>query len=267
MLAANPFARIKVAKPKVAPVTRLEYSHDDLVDIFGSRLYSEAHRPLGGGGEAVVWLPLIAAYSGARLEEIALLRPQDMVEDPRHGWYFSINDIGEGKQLKTQSSRRNVPVHPVLVQAGLVAYRQAMVGEEWLFPDLVPNVSGQRSGNWSKWWGRYARKELGLDKLKVFHSFRHTFKTACRTASINQEVHEALTGHTPANVGGEYGLHPMSALRDAIDRIHYPGVAVPSPLWPPATPRAAKPKPAIRRVRVTARVKKPARPAKSAGTP
>ena len=88
-----------------------------------------------------------------------------------------------------------MPIHPVLIKAGIIAYRDAMAKEAWLFPHLVPANNGQRSGNWSKWWGRYARQTIGLSALTCFHSFRHSFKTACRAAGIEEAVHDSLTGH------------------------------------------------------------------------
>src|SRR5437763_17084651 len=67
-----------------------------------------------------------------------------------------------------------------------------------------PAVSGQITGNWSKWWARYTA-DLGItNPRKVFHSFRHTFKRACRAARIEEELHDALTGHTSASVGRRY---------------------------------------------------------------
>ncbi len=218
LLNANPFSRIKVPKPKNAPVTRLPYTNEDLTAIFSCPLYTQGKRPRGGSGEAAVWLPLIGAYSGARLEEMVLLAPQDVIQDPEHGWYFSITDIGEDKHVKTVSSRRNVPVHPVLIQAGLLEYRDTVADEPWLFPHLVPGNNGQRSANWSKWWGRYARKVIGIaSTLKVFHSLRHSFKTACRVADIKEEVHDALTGHWSSSTGRHYGEQPLVVLRPAID--------------------------------------------------
>lgn len=159
-IGANPFARIKIPQPKTAPVTRLPYSTEDIAQIFGSAIYVDGERPQGGGGEAAVWLPFIGAYTGARLEEIAQLRPEDLFQDKDYGWFFSILDLEEGQQVKTDSSRRTVPVHPVLIKAGLIKYRAHVqkMHQPWLFPDLTPHANGTRSGNWSKWWGRYCSR-------------------------------------------------------------------------------------------------------------
>jgi integrase len=235
LISANPFARIKVPLSKA--VERLEYSIEDIAKIFGSALFVDGERPRGGGGEAAVWLPLIGAYTGARLEEIAQLRPADLFHDKDYGWCFSILDLDDNQHLKTESSRRRIPVHPALIAAGLIEYRAHVLDDhqQWLFPDLTPHVNGTRSGNWSKWWGRYARATIGItDKRKVYHSWRHAFKTACRGAQIPEEVHDFLTGHASASIGRNYGQQPLGVLRHAIDKFSYRGITPPSSLWPPA---------------------------------
>lgn len=232
---SNPFARIKVPLSKA--VLRLEYSLEDIAKIFGSPLFVDGARPKGGGGEASVWLLLIGAYTGARQEEIAQLRPEDLFHDKEHGWFFSILDLDEEQHLKTETSRRTVPLHRALVDAGLIEYLAHIrkMGQPWLFPDLAPHVNGTRSGNWSKWWGRYGRMQVGItDKLKCFHSLRHSFKTACRASQIPEDVHDAITGHAHKSTGRNYGQQPLDVLRYAMDKFSYRGVTPPSSLWPPA---------------------------------
>ena len=74
---------------------------------------------------------------------------------------------------------------------------------------LAPDTNGVKA--WSKWFGRYIR-ELGItDTAKVFHSFRHNFKDALRTAGVSEEVHDALTGHsTRGEVSRGYGTKDMT---------------------------------------------------------
>lgn len=230
LLEANPFTRIKVPQAKDGSVERLEYSPDDLKKIFECPLYTDGFRPKGGGGEAAVWLPLIGAYTGARLEEMAQLRVADLYEDEAGGWVFNLLNLTESQSVKTASSRRLIPVPKVLIQAGLVEYhaRVRASGADWMFPDLNEAVNGTRSGNWSKWWGRYAREVIGItDRRKVFHSLRHAFKTACRAAQVPEEIHDALTGHSSGKIGRSYGSQPLSALRKAIDKVKYAKLSTP----------------------------------------
>jgi integrase len=152
-------------------------------------------------------LPLIALFSGARLEELAQLRVGDLANVHGLGCYLNITDEGEGSQLKTKNARRRVPVHPELEALGFLAYWKSCrkEGREFVFPDLKPDVAGKRSGNWSKWFGRYKR-DIGIaDKRKVFHSFRHGFIDACRAAGVQTEVRDVLVGHANDSVAAEYG--------------------------------------------------------------
>jgi integrase/head-tail adaptor len=224
----NPAVRIKVRVARNKDEERLPYSANDLKIIFSSSVYTEKFRPKAAAGEAAYWLPLLALYTGARLDELGQLRKGD-VRSEEGVWFIDINTIEEGKSLKTQSSKRKVPLHPAVMDAGIIEYIDSLKsidGKGLLFPELKPDSKGKLTGNWSKWWGRYARKELGItDRRKVFHSFRHAFKDACRGAGISEEVHDALTGHSSGGVGRHYGQGvPLTILNDEISKITYPRV-------------------------------------------
>ncbi len=91
-----------------------------------------------------------------------------------------------------------------------------------MFPDLKPDVHGTLTGNFSKWWRRYARQVGVTDPRKVFHSFRHAFKDACRAARVTEEVHDALTGHAGGGVGRSYGSGvPLEVLAEGVGKVRY----------------------------------------------
>ena len=66
--------------------------------------------------------------------------------------------------VKADESRRQVPIHPELIQAGFLAYvaHCKALGHDWLFLHLKPDRCGKRGGNWSKWLARW-RKVLGVE--------------------------------------------------------------------------------------------------------
>ena len=230
----NPASRIKVPKPKVKKPSRLPYDTEHLNAIFRCPIYTEGQRPRGGGGEAAAWLPLLATFTGCRLEELGQLRIHDVdCDDGIH--YLTISDLGDedGKQLKTEASRRRLPLHPQLIESGFLRYverrRTEGQGSDLLFPGLRPDVKGKLTGNWSKWWGRYSRRVIGIqDRTRVFHSFRHGFRDACREADLNEELADALMGHAGNSTGRGYGRsYSLKKLHEAICRIGYPGVVFP----------------------------------------
>src|SRR5271163_3397370 len=89
-----------------------------------------------------------------------------------------------------------------------------------LAEDEAQRVQGSKEED-----GLYKALKLQVDPRKVFHSFRHAFKSACRAARIEEELHDALTGHTTASVGRRYGGGvPLEVLAEAIARVSYRGL-------------------------------------------
>jgi integrase len=239
---ANPFQGIKLAIDDRDAETREPFEPSDLQAIFSTDVYTQGSRPTGGGGEASFWLPLIALLSGARQKELAQLRVEDLKQDNETGlWFFDISTEG-GRSIKTASSRRKVPLHPHLVNVGLLLYRQSLIdanagtaGDLW--PDIKSDAQGRRAGPWSKWFNRYLRVAAKVgEPSKVFHSFRHTFKRMARDAGIGEELHDALTGHSGGGVGRSYGGgFGLKALAAAMGGIEVPE-AVRTLTWTSSSP-------------------------------
>lgn len=210
-----------------------------LKSIFSSPIYTVGHRPKGGGGDASYWLPLLALFTGARLEELCQSHPDDVMQVPYHdggseasAWVIRITDEGEGQGLKNAGSRRRVPLHPELERLGFVEYVQQAKdeGRKRIFHKLIPSIDGKEGGNFSKWFGRYLRDACNVaDKRMVFHSFRHLFKEVLREVEIPKEINDALTGHESGDVGDKYGgdAYPLRPLVNAIKRYKVPGLALP----------------------------------------
>ena len=235
LLGTNPASGVKVAGGKKGDTARLPYDANDLKAIFTSPVFVLGERPRAGAGEAAFWLPLLGLFTGARLNELG----QALVTDVREldgVVYLDLNTEGEGKSLKNQGSRRKVPLHPELVRIGFLDYvqkqRQRCGGDGRLFDKLEPNSNGVLTANFSKWWGRYAR-DNGIPKgPKVFHSFRHSFKDACRECGIPKDVHDALTGHAPGDVGGRYGQgFTVKRLAEEMVKVVYPGLDLVGLAW------------------------------------
>lgn len=228
----NPFGKgLKLAVDEREAESREPFTAGDLKAIFSTPVFTSAQRPKGGGGEAAYWLPLLALFTGARQGELAQLRIGDLRQDHETGiWFFDISTEG-GRTIKTASSRRKVPLHPVLEMIGLLHYRQSLLSkgaspQDPLWPDFKFDSKAGRAGPWSKWFNRYLRDKAGIaDGGKVFHSFRHTFKRMARDAGLSEEMHDALTGHTGGGVGRSYGGgYGLRALAEAIGRLEVPEV-------------------------------------------
>lgn len=211
-ISSNPAEDFTVVTRKNGDEGRLPYSEADLKVIFKT--------PREAGEN--FWLPWLALYTGARLEELGQLRAADVRRED--GVWFLAIEPGDGKRVKTKSSKRRVPIHPALVKRGLLAYveKQRVAGQVQLFPELKATSHGSRTAAWSKWWGRHARTVCGItDRRKTFHGFRHGFKDAAR-AVMPEEHHDAITGHSNGSVGRSYGLGvPLQTLAKAMARVRF----------------------------------------------
>lgn len=182
------------------------------------------------------WLPLIAAFTGARLNEITQLRTIDLRED-RGIWVFDFTAQGEGQRLKTASSARIVPVHPQLVDLGLVRFKEEVElrGGSELF-DLIPKKDGSRSPAASRWFVKFL-KSIGIKEDSGpgggdrggMHRWRHTATDALRRADVTQYDIAAALGHTIdiARMTSGYGREmDMSLARrtDIVSKIDYADV-------------------------------------------
>lgn len=243
LLETDPTDRVRVVLPKLEKKARIPFSSEDLRLFFASPVYRNRSRPKAGGGEAAFWLPLMACYTGARLEELAQLLVTDIKQEPELGYYLHLTDDDDAKTLKTVASRRRVPIHDSLLRCGFLPYVDSVKQRgPFLFPDLVPDKYQRRSANFSKFFTRYLRQTVGIDDpRKVFHSFRHTFKEACREQGISEDVHDALTGHVGQGEGRRYGneTYPLQPLFNAMQNFQLKGLDLTSQGWSPCESTSA----------------------------
>lgn len=207
LLDENPASGVTVDVPKSVTKARLPFSFDDLKAIFEhSPIYRDGWRTKACAGDAGYWIPLIALFSGMRLEEIGQLQIGD-VRDAAGIWYFDINALDGDKTLKTASSERRVPIHAKLMELDFLDYARKIRRHrhKWLFPHL-DSSKRKRTESFSKWINRYLSDTCRIpDQRKVFHSFRHNFKDACREAEIPTDIQNALMGHSTHTVPASYG--------------------------------------------------------------
>jgi integrase len=224
--------------------TRQPWEPDELTALFASPIYRAGERPIGGKGEAAFWLPLLAIFSGARLNELAPMSVEDVRTDDLTGvcFFTVIEDEEEGRSVKTESSVRAIPIHSELIPIGFLEFVQDVRNSDGqsgrLFPKLTPGPKGGFGEVFSKWFGRYKR-QLGITSPNsVFHSFRHGFKDALRAAGVNEDINDALTGHSGGNpVARNYGWKEMvrrfgfARLSEAVEKVRHPGLDLSAIRW------------------------------------
>jgi hypothetical protein len=164
------------------------------------------------------WLAWLCAYSGARVNELTSLYPQDVSKDSASGiWCMAIKP-----SLEKTAQWRVVPIHSHVVAQGFLTYveERRKLGKP-LFYD--PDRSrGGKPGNpqFKKVAERIAEWLHGLGVVpkgvKPNHGWRHLFKSVARDVGMDREVEGFITGHRPkgSNAGNDYGdrwIKTMSA--------------------------------------------------------
>lgn len=212
----NPLSGVKVMIG-AAKEARLSFDSSDLLVLLDlNTLRQEARKHPWR-----LWLPLLGRFTGARLEEICQLHIDDFCS-VQGTPCIRIDDRREGQKLKNRSSRRIIPIHPILLELGIQTYVDSVrtAGASQVFPELEA-VRGKYGYGPSKWFGRY-RNKLGVsDTKKTFHSFRHTFVDDLREAGVQDSLIKQLLGHADDSVTfGIYGSRtPIKEMTRAIRKI------------------------------------------------
>jgi integrase len=230
--AAGLIQRVARAAQKTQGIEDKGYSQAELVTIFTSPLFTTGWKPARADvGEALYWLPLLMAYTGARREELAQLEVADVRKDDDLGiWYLSIAP-GEDKSVKTQSSRRKIPLHKDLLALGFLEYKDSLPQQGRLFPKLEKHRQDGYGHSFGKLWSKYLKDVAKLDsQASPSHGFRHTFKTLCREVGIETAVSDWITGHAAPNVGATYGSNPLRRMANELEK--FPSLAKAAGLLP-----------------------------------
>ncbi|MCA3190964.1 site-specific integrase [Cupriavidus sp.] len=203
-----------LAEDRRAVDARKPYSAEQAEAVMAATAGMKEARP------AMYWLPRLARWTGARLNELHQLRKDDIqTRDAVPG--LMITDEGEhgngvDMRLKNQGSRRWVPLAEPVRDFAEWAEEQP---DGPLFP-AKPNKYGIVSDAFSKSYGRFLREVLKIKDSRItFHSWRHGFADMCRAAGVAPEVRMALMGHTESGVSGLYGAGeglPVKRLINAI---------------------------------------------------
>jgi integrase len=145
-------------------------------------------------------VPLIAAFTGARQAECCQLEVADIYQDAETKlWVINFND-NDDKQLKSEASRKIVPLHKKLKDLGILDYveERRSRGVSDLF-DEVRNPQTREYSAYSKRFNRM-RKTLGILRgertRKDFHSFRHNVSDFLAGKGCEQYIINAITGHS-----------------------------------------------------------------------
>jgi integrase len=200
---SDPWTNIKVEGSSEAVIERQAVSPAQMTKLFGHELFQayKLPRARNAGQDAAYWLPIMGAYTGARITELAQLLVADLKQDGEQ-WFLSIAASEEWQSVKNKPSERTIPLHVELVRLGLPEYAVVMqkAGHKRLFPVLPVSEVNNAGGAFSSWFSKLKTSSgWGLDT--TFHSFRHTVETLLRRAEAYPLHIDKYVGHQ--HDGGE----------------------------------------------------------------
>lgn len=214
----NHFASLSVKKDKRAHEQRFAFRDEHLHklfshDIFTQRRYKHSY---------MFWVPLIALYTGMRLEEVCQLHTEDIrVEDDV--WIIDVN-ANEEKKVKNDSSWRFIPVHSELIRLGFIDFcdSKRAANQKRLFGELKYQRDGYSQAV-SKWFGRFRSKCGVKGRGFDFHSFRHTVADKLQKAGVDEKHAKTILGHAAHGITfGRYGKGYLKmTLKDVVETLKF----------------------------------------------
>ncbi|MDR5904875.1 site-specific integrase [Franzmannia qiaohouensis] len=185
------FAYMKIRRKIKASSYRDVFSSDEVVLMFESTAkYRYTKR------DFKYWLPRLAYYTGARLNELCQLYRDDV----RYIHDVACIHIRAGRsdqRLKTPAAERVVPVHSKLVELGFLDYVESQ-GER-IFPMFKHSEKHGYSATPSRWFGRF-KIDIGLvddgSGKKDFHSVRHSVANELKQKGVSENLIGGILGHT-----------------------------------------------------------------------
>jgi integrase len=164
------------------------------------------------------WAYLILILTGMRPGEVGQIKCVDIQTDGEY-YYFDLRpfDARKGRvaiedlrNLKSNSSGRVVPIHPLLIELGLLDRLLYLMnaGEERLFPEWKEFARGDGTTRWSqpitKSW-QYVKKVLKIVRADLtLYATRHLMADWLDNSTIAKRTRDRILGHV-TDVPGGYG--------------------------------------------------------------
>lgn len=158
----------------------------------------------------------IAAFTGARIEEICSLKLEDIQIKE-----MSMNIV----DAKTEKGIRKIPIHKSLKSLFTQLIKTSTDG--YLLSGLTFNKYQDRSNAIGKSFGRLKTK-ASFGRRHVFHSIRKTFTTKLENLGVPENVAADIVGHEKPNI--TYGLYSggssIENMRTVVNKVTYPKWAI-----------------------------------------
>ncbi len=200
LVSQNPFHTVTI-QTNSQPTK--DFTIEDLNTIFGSDLYvsDSTYHQRKTTTASHWWLPIMCLYTGARPGELVQARISDVKEYAGVKCLLITDDPEDGLEIKTESARRAIPLHPAILELGFDEYVSEMfrLGHKRMLGGITGGIR-KASDQASKWWNQRYRSgylpEDFIEQKKTLYSFRPTYITqALEYCSLNQKIVEVMVGH------------------------------------------------------------------------
>lgn len=141
---------------------------------------------------------LIGRYSGIRQNEICQLYHNDVMKVDGV-WCFRVDNLNSNQTIKTDSSRRFIPIHSQLLTLGLLDFINGRKGH--LFPELTLHL-GSYGHYFSRWFTRFTRftRFRGKHGLPEYHSLFHYAATTFKQNGFPEQFASQVLRHSNATI-------------------------------------------------------------------
>ena len=218
-LEANPVTGQTLKTSRDPQAERLAFQPDEVAALLA---YVDSHAPKEG---YKLFLRTMA-YTGARNEEVAQLRPRDVYVEGEVR-VFDMATLDESQKRKTAASRRLIPVHSSL--EGLFETVPNPFDNLFSFVPSGGTTNPRYCAAASKWINRHAIKPLKKagkirdDPRLVLYSLRHSVTTQLKHKGVAESLIAELVGHTNSSMTtGRYGKrYPVEQLKGVVEKISW----------------------------------------------
>jgi len=215
-----------VSAQNMTPLPRDRLEDSELISLVSQPLFTGCrgtHQIWSQGPTFVqnftYWGFLISILTGMRTGEIGVLNIDQIKTDDVY-YYFDLRPfdprkgrvaVADTTRLKTVNATRVVPIHPLLINLGLIerAAELKSRGCSQLFPDCEPYVSKTGVTSWSRPLTRsfqYLKRRLGWERADLtMYSTRHLMASWIDKDAIAARTRRRILGHAPMGVDDVYG--------------------------------------------------------------
>lgn len=217
ILKANPVDGLRLKDTRRKDELRKVFDSDDLGKLFiESKEYGKNKHRIPEN----FWIPLLALYTGCRMEEMCQLYVDQVVKIDGI-WCLEIDEKYPDQSVKT-SEKRLIPLHPFLIDDLKFHKFAKSLPEGRIWTNLI-RVNSRYGHGFGKWFGDFKKRCAINSRKKVFHSFRHTVITHLKYKDVQDRFISELVGHAVEGEKGRYGkrFDPKKLLKEAVIKLDF----------------------------------------------